>query len=471
MLRIQLLLLLTLSFGQLMACSAFKYARDGQVFVAKNFDWFFGDGVLLQNKRDQAKCTYLAYDGQASCWTSLYGSVTFNQNGKEFPYGGMNEAGLVVEMLWLKETQYAAAQAGATLISELEWIQYQLDNFQTVEEVIEGLDKLAIDPVTATIHYFVVDATGESAVIEFIKGEVLVTQSDQAVQTITNGTHAFNDDFYQRNKAKLGAVYIPQKTLSPLRYCSLLNNLEKQNAEEIFDSEAAFRALGHVAEDKEGYKTYWSIVYDVTERQIHFKTYDRSLVKQLSLDELNFVAEPVLFYNLSAPDKESDISPSLLPYDAEANMALIESCIKPKLSFNFPLLNEHQLDPHRSQPDTVFSNAHIDVKVRIQTRESSGRVQFFLADSEANFRRQGPHGASVEILAAETTHILYSLPQGMYAYGAFHDVNGSGGLDRNFMKMPKEPYAFSGRKRFFFLPPKFKKATFKLEDEIIIPLK
>ncbi|MEO1450630.1 MAG: DUF2141 domain-containing protein [Bacteroidota bacterium] len=464
-------LLLACSISQVFACSAFKYAREGQVIAAKNFDWFFGEGVLLQNNRDQSKCTYLAYEGQATCWTSRYGSITFNQNGKEFPYGGMNEAGLVVEMLWLKETQYAGAEEGVTLISELEWIQYQLDNFQSVEEVMAHLDQLAIDPITATIHYFVVDATGKSAVIEFINGEAVITESGEAVQTITNGTHAFNDGFYQRNKSKLGAVYIPHKTLSPLRYCSLLNNLQKRDPENEVDPTAAFETLAHVAEDKEGYKTYWTIVYDLTGKRIHFKTYDRQMVKQVALDDLNFDSGSTQYYDLLTPDSTSEILSQIDPYDAATNMKLIETCIKPKLSFNFPALNQHQLHPVRSRADTTFAHQHMDVTVRIFTKESEGAVSFFLADSETNFRRQGPYGSRVEIKGQETTHVLYSLPKGLYAYGAFHDVNNSGGLDRNFIKMPKEPYAFSGKKRFFFLPPKFKKARFELAEEVVIRIK
>ncbi len=41
-------------------------------------------------------------------WTAVYGSISFNQYGKEFPTGGMNEKGLVVELMWLDETKFPA---------------------------------------------------------------------------------------------------------------------------------------------------------------------------------------------------------------------------------------------------------------------------------------------------------------------------------------------------------------------------
>jgi Penicillin V acylase and related amidases len=39
-------------------------------------------------------------------WISKYGSITFNQSGREFPHGGINEKGLVIEQMWLDEAAY-----------------------------------------------------------------------------------------------------------------------------------------------------------------------------------------------------------------------------------------------------------------------------------------------------------------------------------------------------------------------------
>ena len=39
-------------------------------------------------------------------WTAQYGSITFNQYGRELPTGGINEAGLVVESMALSEARY-----------------------------------------------------------------------------------------------------------------------------------------------------------------------------------------------------------------------------------------------------------------------------------------------------------------------------------------------------------------------------
>src|SRR4029078_10550574 len=98
-------------------------------------------------------------------WRSRYGSITFNQYGKEFPTGGMNEKGLVVELMWLDETKYPSADKRPA-IGVLQWIQYQLDNSTTIDEVIATDKKLRISATgTTPLHYLVADAYGKVATI------------------------------------------------------------------------------------------------------------------------------------------------------------------------------------------------------------------------------------------------------------------------------------------------------------------
>lgn len=64
-----------------------------------------------------------------------YGSVTFNQCGREWPFGGMNEAGLVIEMMMHPEASYPQPDSRKA-VAMTPWIQYQLDNFNAVEETL-----------------------------------------------------------------------------------------------------------------------------------------------------------------------------------------------------------------------------------------------------------------------------------------------------------------------------------------------
>ena len=60
------------------------------------------------------------------------------------------------------------------------------------------------------------------------------------------------------------------------------------------------------------------------------------------------------------------------------------------------------------------------------------------------------------------------LQPGRYAFSLFHDVNGNGELDTNFIGMPKEPIALSNNAKARFGPPKFADAVFELGAEPVV---
>src|SRR6266542_2870525 len=105
-------------------CTTFILEGDRRVYFGRNLDWDWEEGMVLVNAKHVSKRAFVAA-ANAAQWTSKYGSVTFNQFGREMPFGGMNEAGLVVENMWLDETQYPPADARPE-INMLQWIQYQL---------------------------------------------------------------------------------------------------------------------------------------------------------------------------------------------------------------------------------------------------------------------------------------------------------------------------------------------------------
>ena len=117
------------------ACTTFCFERNGSVVFGKNYDFGIGYGMLVVNKRGVAKASRIEPPDRPAHWTSRYGSVTFNQFGREFPSGGMNESGLVVELMWLDASQYPPPDSRPA-VGVLEWIQYQLDQFATAAEVV-----------------------------------------------------------------------------------------------------------------------------------------------------------------------------------------------------------------------------------------------------------------------------------------------------------------------------------------------
>jgi choloylglycine hydrolase len=127
-------------------------------------------------------------------WTSKYGSVaTTIYEGAVAD--GMNEAGLVANMLYLAESEYQPETPGDTrpTLPISAWAQYVLDNYATTAEAVEGLRQEAfrIVPIVAptgeagTVHLSISDASGDSAIFEFLDGKLVIHHGSE-FQIMTN---------------------------------------------------------------------------------------------------------------------------------------------------------------------------------------------------------------------------------------------------------------------------------------------
>jgi choloylglycine hydrolase len=102
-------------------------------------------------------------------WTSRYGSVVATAFDM-MSVDGMNEAGLAGHVLWLVESDYGEPDASRTQLSQAAWLQYFLDNFSSVAESVEWIEKSGVqvvqmeDPTGGNppaIHLALDDANGE----------------------------------------------------------------------------------------------------------------------------------------------------------------------------------------------------------------------------------------------------------------------------------------------------------------------
>lgn len=128
-------------------------------------------------------------------WTSKYGSVATSSWDIATP-DGMNEKGLVANLLWLVESEYPSFDVdgdkpGLTISA---WAQYALDNFATVSEAVDFLEDEPFAIVSdfipgtekfTTVHLSLSDASGDSAIFEYIDGELVIHHS-RDYQVMTN---------------------------------------------------------------------------------------------------------------------------------------------------------------------------------------------------------------------------------------------------------------------------------------------
>ena len=288
------------------ACTTFCFR--GSLLFGKNYDWSVGEGLLLVNKRGMRK-EAMTEDRPAQ-WTSRFGSVTFNQYGREFPNGGMNERGLVVELMWLDETEYPAPDARHGL-PNLQWIQYQLDQAATVDEVVASDQLVRITRGAASIHFLVADVSGEVAAIEFLAGHMVVHRGDDLpFRALTNDTYATSVEYAQR---RAGSSHSSLDRFA---------RAARATADRSATVDEAFTLLRNVAQDD---YTRWSIVYDIGGRRVHFRTREQTQVRFLDFDDLSFGCEtPVLMLSLDDRHR-GDLAKVLRPYTYEANQALVRA--------------------------------------------------------------------------------------------------------------------------------------------------
>ncbi|MGD0342754.1 MAG: hypothetical protein ABSA76_13710, partial [Bacteroidales bacterium] len=117
------------------ACTAFCLKSTDRIVFGFNFDYQVGYGYIYVNKRNIERQRFSFYAEKSFRWISKYGSITFNVHGREIPEGGMNEMGLVVKSIGYDECKFPDPDERIP-IDEAGWVQYQLDNSATIEDVI-----------------------------------------------------------------------------------------------------------------------------------------------------------------------------------------------------------------------------------------------------------------------------------------------------------------------------------------------
>ena len=300
------------------ACTTFCLRDDGRILFGKNYDWNVGDGLLIVNQRGVMRKADMANDHPAS-WVARYGSVTFNQYGRDFPSGGMNEAGLVIELMWLTGTRYPAADARPAL-DVLQWIQYNLDTHATVAEVLAADREVRIAG-DAPLHYLVADRQGQVAAVEFLGGRMVAhTAESLPVAALTNSSYETSET--SRREAGEGHLAAPPGPGSLARFQRAAERVAGFDAQQGDAVAYAFGTLDRVAQ---GSFTQWSIVYEIDRLRVHFRTRDHRPVRTLSLAALDFACgQPVRVLRLDA-DVRGDVTRRLAPYSRQINYDLLRS--------------------------------------------------------------------------------------------------------------------------------------------------
>jgi choloylglycine hydrolase len=290
-----------------MACTSFCLDNGDHCVFGANQDNPIDAGMVVVKRRQVLKTAWEpSTTGEYARWISRYGSVTFDYAGYQLAWAGMNEAGLMMSTMALYETENPAPDSRPPLQSPL-WMQFLLDNYSTVEEVIASDALVRIkDNVD---HFLICDRTGDCAVIEFLEGRMVYhTGESLPVAALTNHTYEDSVKAWREDDAEgdsLGRFATAADRVT---------DFDPTSAEPAVD--AAFDTLAAVAR----HDNAWRIVFDPANLQIHFRTNSNPQIRTVDFAKLDFSCDaPILVQDIHA-ELSGDISDKFVPYSNRASV-------------------------------------------------------------------------------------------------------------------------------------------------------
>lgn len=267
------------------SCSAIaRLSEHGRPLVAANYDWQARDGIVYLSPRGQIKsASVLDKTTQQSgiSWTSRFASLTVSQFGRDYPMQGINERGLMGAVLVAPASYPSGGELG--VITENLWLQYQLDSYESVHDVMLNIGDLGISKISADLHWFLCDATGECGIVEFTSGGAKMFRSrEPSSQIVTNSSVLDSWQHYQSWQAS--NLPIPKGYSSLSRFVRLVLSQIEPIGKSLVDT------LNDVA--LEGFTT-WQSVFDLKSRSFEIRLWNGQFNK-ISFEGLSLGCSPRL---------------------------------------------------------------------------------------------------------------------------------------------------------------------------------
>ncbi|QRV13883.1 linear amide C-N hydrolase [Haloterrigena salifodinae] len=242
-------------------------------------------------------------------WTAEYGSVIASAYDIATT-DGMNEAGLAANVLWLTESDYPEWDGDAPGLSVSVWAQYVLDNFATVAEAVENhrkeefvvvSDEIPDEGRFATLHLSMSDATGDSAILEYVDGE-LVIHHDREYQVMTNSPPFDQQLALDKYWSEIGGTVMLPGTNRPadrFARASFYVDAIPQTQNRRTATASVFGVIRNVSvpygistpDEPHISSTRWRTVADHRDRRYYFESAFSPNVFWLDLDEIDFAAD------------------------------------------------------------------------------------------------------------------------------------------------------------------------------------
>ena len=313
------------------ACSTFMLQEDNTFIIGHNLDMPYEiPGMVVVNKRGVSKTNISWYEIFTSrkptsptiSWVSKYGSITFNPLGREFPDGGINEAGLYIQEMTLTETKFPEDNKLPRMFM-MQWMQFQLDNYKTVTQVLDNLPKIILDGWSW--HFFVADRKGNCACIEFIEGKTIIyTGTTMPIPVVCNSIYSHELQLLKQYKGFGGRQKVDLKNKQTPRFVHaayLIKNF-------IETSKTATSYGFEILESMNRGATQWSYIIDVTNKQVYFRTSVGKKIKYFDYGKIDFSYQsPVKIIDINSK-LQDDVLEHFVNYSTRINEQFIQKAIE-----------------------------------------------------------------------------------------------------------------------------------------------
>ncbi|MGV0814225.1 linear amide C-N hydrolase [Mycolicibacterium boenickei] len=239
-------------------------------------------------------------------WTSKYGSV-IAAAFDIISVDGLNEAGLAGHVLWLAESTYGTPDDSRTQLSQAIWLQYFLDNFATVAEAVAWIGETNVqvvqmdDPTGGnppTIHLALDDATGDSAIIEYVDGQPKIYHSKDFRVMTNSPTFDQQLELVKKFEGFGGTEPLPGSTLASDRFAraSFYAGRLPEPSSQVEAIASMFSVIRNAAQPfripdpgkPDASQTIWQVVLDLTNKRYVYESTTRPNIVWVDLADLDF---------------------------------------------------------------------------------------------------------------------------------------------------------------------------------------
>ena len=234
-------------------CSTISVAdENGTTFFGRNYDWEECQAMIVHTRPQNG------YESVSTCCLDFLGfNEEYTPDGSMIermqtlaavyvPLDGMNEKGLVVADLMAGDKEETHQQTDKPDLTTTTAIRLLLDRAADVDEAIELLGQYDMNSsIGAAHHLSIADAGGKSVVVEYVDGEMMVTET----KVVTN--------HYLSDCAKQGVG----SRQSHLRFDTLSTYTSPSDEMDVRDILESVAQKNYPQSEEHWEKTMWSIVY------------------------------------------------------------------------------------------------------------------------------------------------------------------------------------------------------------------